>query len=59
MALESKRSRENWPVALIISVLIHGLLLGVLATLGWNTQLELSPAIMVDMLAPAPSNAAQ
>ena len=58
MELNPNRSPENWPVAVVTSVLFHGLLLGVLVTLGWNSHPELSPAIMVDMLAPAPSIAA-
>ena len=59
MVLKPQRPRDNWPIGLGISLLLHGLLVGGLMTLGWNAQLELSPAIMVDMLAPAPSIAAR
>lgn len=54
----SSRNLVGWGAAVGASVLLHAFLLLGLSTRGWDRQMELSPAWVVDLLAPSTSIAA-
>ena len=58
MAEPKNLSAFHWIGPLAASILLHALLLGGFCTLGWDSQSELSPAVMVELLTPTLSIAA-